>query len=305
MSTASILAVSWWCQATRAPWTWTPKVYLGVWLVMALILGSYGWTMRRRARSVGLDDRDKRAILWFVLGTLGLWLATDWPLGLLGSGYLLSIHTTLYLVYTMVAAPLMLIGIPPWMARSLLDKLRAWRVYRWCMKAWVAALVLNGALIFTHLPFIVDLFRTSQFGSFALDAVWLLSGVVGWLPVVSPFRGDRIQSPMWKCVYLFIAFGAFPMLPGAFITFSPLPLFSVYELAPRFGNWTPEEDQQLAGALMKVGNIPILWAVIGTIFVKTLLEQNRDERRLGEVDDEGHRVLVETSGISSPTGTIS
>jgi len=295
LSTASILAVSWWCQATRAPWTWTPKVYLGVWLVMALILGSYGWTMRRRARSVGLDDRDKRAILWFVLGTLGLWLATDWPLGLLGSGYLLSIHTTLYLVYTMVAAPLMLIGIPPWMARSLLDKLRAWRVYRWCMKAWVAALVLNGALIFTHLPFIVDLFRTSQFGSFALDAVWLLSGVVGWLPVVSPFRGDRIQSPMWKCVYLFIAFGAFPMLPGAFITFSPLPLFSVYELAPRFGNWTPEEDQQLAGALMKVGNIPILWAVIGTIFVKTLLEQNRDERRLGEVDDEGHKVPVEPS----------
>ena len=295
MTTVPVLAVSWWCQATRAPWTWTPKVYLGVWLVMALILGSYGWTMRRRARSVGLDDRDKRAILWFVLGTLGLWLATDWPLGLLGSGYLLSIHTTLYLVYTMVAAPLMLIGIPPWMARSLLDKLRAWRVYRWCMKAWVAALVLNGALIFTHLPFIVDLFRTSQFGSFALDAVWLLSGVVGWLPVVSPFRGDRIQSPMWKCVYLFIAFGAFPMLPGAFITFSPLPLFSVYELAPRFGNWTPEEDQQLAGALMKVGNIPILWAVIGTIFVKTLLEQNRDERRLGEVDDEGHKVPVEPS----------
>jgi len=295
VTTVPVLAVSWWCQATRAPWTWTPKVYLGVWLVMALILGSYGWTMRRRARSVGLDDRDKRAILWFVLGTLGLWLATDWPLGLLGSGYLLSIHTTLYLVYTMVAAPLMLIGIPPWMARSLLDKLRAWRVYRWCMKAWVAALVLNGALIFTHLPFIVDLFRTSQFGSFALDAVWLLSGVVGWLPVVSPFRGDRIQSPMWKCVYLFIAFGAFPMLPGAFITFSPLPLFSVYELAPRFGNWTPEEDQQLAGALMKVGNIPILWAVIGTIFVKTLLEQNRDERRLGEVDDEGHKVPVEPS----------
>jgi len=301
VTTVPVLAVSWWCQATRAPWTWTPKVYLGVWLVMALILGSYGWTMRRRARSVGLDDRDKRAILWFVLGTLGLWLATDWPLGLLGSGYLLSIHTTLYLVYTMVAAPLMLIGIPPWMARSLLDKLRAWRVYRWCMKAWVAALVLNGALIFTHLPFIVDLFRTSQFGSFALDAVWLLSGVVGWLPVVSPFRGDRIQSPMWKCVYLFIAFGAFPMLPGAFITFSPLPLFSVYELAPRFGNWTPEEDQQLAGALMKVGNIPILWAVIGTIFVKTLLEQNRDERRLGEVDDEGNRIVVEPSSSAPPT----
>jgi len=292
VSGVGVLAVSWWCQATRAPWTWTPRLYIGVWLMMALILGSYGWVMRTRAKSVGLDDRDKRAILWFVLGTLGLWLATDWPLGLLGSGYLLSIHTTLYLVYTMVAAPLMLIGIPPWMARSMLDRLHAWGAYRWMIKPWIAVLVLNGALIFTHLPFIVDPFRSSQFGSFVLDAIWLVSGVIGWLPVVSPFRGDRIQSPMWKCVYLFIAYGAFPMLPGAFITFSPLPLFRVYELAPRFGDWSPEDDQQLAGALMKVGNIPILWAVIGTIFVKTLLEQNRDERRLGEVDDKGHRVPI-------------
>ena len=121
MSGIDVLAVNWWCQATRAPWTWTPKLYVGVWLMMAVILGTYGWAMRRRARAVGLDARDKRAILWFVLGAMGLWLATDWPLGLLGSGYLLSIHTTLYLIYTMVAAPLMLIGIPGWMARGMLE----------------------------------------------------------------------------------------------------------------------------------------------------------------------------------------
>ncbi len=296
VSGVGVLAVNWWCQATRAPWDWTPKLYIGVWLMMAVILGTYGWAMRRRARAVGLDARDKRAILWFVLGTMGLWLATDWPLGLLGSGYLISIHTTLYLIYTMVAAPLMLIGIPGWMARGMLDKLRGWGVYRWMMKPWIAALVLNAALIFTHLPFIVDPFRSSQFGSFLLDAIWLLSGVVGWLPVASPFRGDRIQSPIWKCVYLFVAFGAFPMLPGAFITFSPLPLYRVYELAPRFGDWSPEEDQQLAGALMKVGNIPILWTVIAVVFMKSALQNNRDDRRLGEVDEQGNRVPLTPSG---------
>ncbi len=287
MRELQVLAVSWWCQSTRAPWTWTPRIYIGVWIVMALILGTYGLAMRKRAKTVGLDARDKRAITWFVLGTLSLWLATDWPLGLLGSGYLLSIHTTLYLIYTMVAAPLMLIGIPQWMARAMLDRLHGWGVYRWSVKPWIAAVVLNVALVFTHLPFIVDPFRSSQFGSFALDAIWLISGVVGWLPIVSPFRGDRIKAPIWKCVYLFIAFGAFPMLPGAFITFSPLPLYRVYELAPRFGDWTPEEDQQLAGALMKVGNIPILWTVIAAVFVKTSLAQNKDDLRIGYVDDEG------------------
>jgi putative membrane protein len=293
-----VLAVSWWCQSTKAPWTWTPKIYIGVWIVMAVILGTYGLAMRKRAKAVGLDARDKRAILWFVLGTMSLWLATDWPLGLLGSGYLLSIHTTLYLIYTMIAAPLMLIGIPQWMARAMLDRLHGWGVYRWSVKPWIAAIVLNAALVFTHLPFVVDPFRATQLGTFVLDAMWLFSGVIGWLPIVSPFRGDRIKAPIWKCVYLFIAFGAFPMLPGAFITFSPLPLYRVYELAPRFGDWSPEDDQQLAGALMKVGNIPILWTVIAVVFMKSLLTQNQVDRQNSYVDDDGNPL---SAGPTPPT----
>ena len=135
MSDASVLAVSWWCQSTTAPWTLDPQALHRRVGDDAVILGTYGWAMRRHARAEGLDARDKRAILWFVLGALALWLATDWPLGLLGSGYLLSIHTTLYLIYTMVAAPLMLIGIPPWMARKMLDQLHGWGAYRWMHEA--------------------------------------------------------------------------------------------------------------------------------------------------------------------------
>ncbi len=290
--TDRVLAVSWWCQSTTAPWTWTPKAYVGVWAMVAVLLGTYGVAMRRRARTEGLTSRDKRAILWFVLGTLALWVASDWPLGLLGSGYLLSVHTTLYLIYTMVAAPLMVIGIPDWMARRMIDRVRGWGAYRLSTRPWFAVLLLNGVLVFTHIPPVVDAFRASQIGSFALDAMWLVSGMVGWLPIVSPFRGDRVQSPVWKCVYLFVAFGLFPMLPGAFITFSPVPLYRVYELAPRFGDWTPEDDQQLAGALMKVGNVPILWSVIAAVFIKSALEQSRSEQRVGLVDDDGNPVAA-------------
>ena len=301
MTDAAVLAVNWWCQTTQSPWTWTPKIYVGVWIVMAVLLGTYGLAMRRRARTEGLTARDKRAILWFVLGALALWLATDWPLGLLGSGYLLSIHTALYIIYTMAAAPLMLLGIPDWMARRLLGRVRGWSAYRWLVKPWVAAVLLNLALVFTHIPYVVNTFRASQAGSFALDAIWLASGFVGWLPIITPFRGDRVQSPVWKCVYLFVAFGAFPMLPGALITFAAVPLYRVYELAPRFGSWTPEEDQQLAGALMKVGNIPVLWSVICAVFVKSALQQQRDDRRLIQVDETGQRVPVTPPSAAAST----
>ena len=305
MTDVPVLAVSWWCQSTKAPWTWTPKLYLGVWLMVAVLLGTYLWAMRNRARTEGLTARDKRAILWYVLGTLALWAASDWPLGTLGAGYLLSIHTVLYLVYTMVAAPLMLLGIPSWMARRMLDRLHGWGAYRWSIKPWMAVVVLNGVLVFTHLPPVVDLFRASQVGSFGLDFLWLVSGVVGWLPIITPFRGDRVQSPIWQCVYLFVAFGAFPMLPGAFITFSPLPLYRVYELAPRFGDWTAIDDQQLAGALMKVGNIPILWTVIAAIFIKTALGQARDERDRAEAEDARRIGELDDATSRPPTATVS
>lgn len=55
------------------------------------------------------------------------------------------------------------------------------------------------------------------------------------------------------------------MVPGGFLTFADFPLYRLYELAPRVGSLTALGDQQLAGALMKVGNIPLIWPVIVTM----------------------------------------
>lgn len=285
MTSTTLFGITWWCQSTQIPWDWTPRYYPGVWILLALFLVPYIVAVRHRSRTIGLDATDKRALLWYVLGLLAMWSASDWPLGTLGAGYLLSVHTVLYLVYTMIAAPLMLLGLRPWMVKAFLDRLHGWSVYRQIRKPWVAAVVLNFILVLTHIPFLVDTLRISQVGSFVLDALWLISGVCGWMPVISPFRADRIRSAVWQCVYLFIAFGAFPMLPGAFITFAGVPLYRVYDLAPRFEGWTPLEDQQLAGAIMKVGNIPILWAVIGVIFMRTALSSLRRDSTETSVTD--------------------
>ena len=103
----------------------------------------------------------------------------------------------------------------------------------------MAALQINLVLVITHLPPVVDTLRANQAGSFLLDAAWMVSAVVAWLPVASPLTEDRIRSPMLTCAYLFLAFQVFPMLPGSMITFSTLPVYRVYELAPRIGAWTP------------------------------------------------------------------
>ncbi len=112
-----------------------------------------------------------------------------------------------------------------------------------------------------------DALRASQVGSFVLDGLWLLSGVVLWLPVCGALGELRPGYPV-RAVLLFVGAGVVPMIPGGFLTFSDHPLYGVYELAPRVGGFDATIDQQLAGVLMKIGNLPLLWPVIGLLFAR-------------------------------------
>lgn len=42
----------------------------------------------------------------------------------------------------------------------------------------------------------------------------------------------------------------------------------MYELAPRVAGFDATADQQLAGVLMKVGSVPLIWPVIGVLFAR-------------------------------------
>jgi putative membrane protein len=153
------------------------------------------------------------------------------------------------------------------MMRLMLSRLRAYRLVRQLAKPLVAGLLFNLVLAVTHAPPTVDNLRTNQAGSFALDVLWLLSALLLWLPVCGPLDEVKPSYPV-RGVYLFLAAGLIPMVPGGFLTFSSTPLYAVYELAPRIGGFEALDDQQAAGAIMKIGNLPLLWPVLFGIFVR-------------------------------------
>jgi len=261
--------VTWWCSASKEPWSWAFRAYPGIWIFTALLLVGYLLAFRRSPSAAGSEAAasDKRKRWAFLGGWALLWLSTDWPLGTLGSGYLATAHMTQYVLYTMAAAPLLMVGIPEWMARRALSKLRAYRTVTLVAKPLVAGIVFNVILVVTHAPITVDNLRTNQFGSFALDVAWLLSGLVLWLPVCGPLDELKPSLPA-RGVYLFLAAGLVPMVPGGFLTFSATPLYRVYELAPRVNGFEALDDQQTAGAIMKIGNLPLLWPVLAGIFIR-------------------------------------
>lgn len=269
----------WWCSAIVEKWTWVPRPYLGVWLLCGALVVGYVIARRRHTRNaVGasaaepLSDQEatraRRRPWQFAAGIFFLWLASDWPVGTLGASYLASVHMTQYMLYTLAAAPLLMLGTPEWMARGIIGSLHLGGLHRVVARPVVAAIISNVILIGTHAPITVDTLRATQPGSFALDMIWLLSGFILWTPIISPLPEARAATAGVKLVYLFAAAGLMPMIPGGFLTFSDQPLYRTYELAPRLAGIEALNDQQVAGVLMKIGNLPVIWATITVIWLR-------------------------------------
>lgn len=262
--------MTWWCAARDVAWTWTWQAYPGVWLfVLAIGLGFAG-LVRRLAQQY--SPAGERAITpgqvgWFVVGLAVLWLATDWPVGALGAGYLLSVHTAQWILYTLVVPPFLLLGIPEWLPLAAGAGTRLGRFLRLLARPVVALIIADAILLATHLPPVVDGFRRTQFGSFAVDLAWLVGGLAMWWPVLAPNPAISRVSYPWKIGYLFLC-TLVPIVPAAFLTYSDFPVYALYELAPRVYDISAIADQQAAGLLMKAVADPIIWLAMAIVFFK-------------------------------------
>ncbi|WP_370328470.1 cytochrome c oxidase assembly protein [Euzebya sp.] len=272
------MTVSWWCSGSAGqPWTWTYRPLIGVWLLASAVIGLRELAWRRWAPDGAV--RSGRQDAAFFGAVLGLVAVSEWPLGPLGAGYLLSVGMLRYLVYTLLVAPLLIIGTPQWMWRRLLTTnswvLRATRlVTRWPFALAIA----NVVLVVTHLPPVVDTLKVWQAGSFGLDMLWLLGGLIMWWPVIGKLEEiPRLGDPARE-VFLF-GQSIVPTVPASFLTFATLPLFGLYELAPPV--WLGYDivaDQRIAGLTMKIGGGIVLWIIIATLFLRWATRQERIDR---------------------------
>jgi cytochrome c oxidase assembly factor CtaG len=264
--------VAWWCSGTPGQvWTWRYTPFLGVWVVVAVLIGGYVRAHRRAGRT--LDPT--RARRW-IAGVAAIAIVSEWPIGALGAGYLATLGIVRYVGITFVAAPLLIAGVPTWLLDRWLPHGSArWAAVRWLTRWPVALLIFNAVLFGTHLPGTIDSLKVYQLGSFAVDAAHLFAALVWWFPAMrrEPERG-AIREPV-RAFYLF-ASSVLMFVPATFLAFSPLPLYGLYELAPPLWlGFDPLRDQQLAGVLMNVFGGFVLWTVIGIGFMRWAKAEER------------------------------
>lgn len=265
-------------------WPFDPTVYAG------LAIFSLDYVLLARGRGI----RARHGI-WFALGVLTLWVALETPIDTLGDHYLMSVHMVQHVLLLFVAPPLLLLGLTPKMAATLL------RIppLRWLTRPWPAQIVAGAVLIAWHLPPLYDATLRSETVHILEHVTFIATGLLWWWPALratSSVSGVTLGEG-WKLVYLFA--GTLPQDAVALpLMFSRVTFYAFYDTAPRLVSWlTPSIDQDIAGAVMMLAaKVGVLVAMLVIFFRWAAREQAAD--RLGVSADQaaGRPVQPVSSG---------
>jgi len=213
-------------------------------------------------RAAGERIRPARAGA-FVGALVTLLVALNGPVHDLAESALFSAHMVQHLLLTLVMPPLLLIGMPAFMADALLAPLLARSASRSALRTLtrpVLALGIYAVVLFVwHLPGPYDAALRSHAVHIAEHACLVAAALVAWWPVASPSRHLPPLPYAARILYLFV-FGIPMTIVAALITGAEQSLYTFYTTAPRVSALTPLTDQRLGGVLMWVpaGLVPLL-----------------------------------------------
>ena len=252
-------------------WAWQP--HPDAWLLATLLLGGYVYALSAWGPRLAHGRRPAtlRQRASFIAGVVLLWLAADWPIDQL-SEYLFGVHMVQHLVFSFLAAPLLILGLPTWLLRKLLAPPAVAAVFRAATKPLGALLIFNFWAAAYHWPLLVNLSVTNEWFHLLVHVLWVVAGLIMWWPVLSPLpEFPHLPDPL-RMGYLF-GQSILPTVPASFLTFAEAPLYEAYARAPRVLGLDAVTDQQIAGLTMKIGGGLFLWAVIMALFFRWSHEQ--------------------------------
>jgi putative membrane protein len=258
------------------PWRFeaNPEVYL----LVVFLIGAYVYAIRvigPRAVAVG-ETVMTRTNLWCFGGAMALlFAASTWPIHQIAEDYLYSAHMLQHMMLSYFMPPLVLLATPTWLLRLLVGTGRTWRVVQFMTKPVVAAVVFNVMVMVTHIPPVVNASVQNAPLHYALHLALVLTAVLMWMLVVGPFHELRISDAA-KPIYLFLQ-SVVPTVPAGWLTFAEGVVYKHYNQPVRVWSISPTDDQQLAGAIMKIGGSVFLWTLVVFYFFKRFATTWKDD----------------------------
>lgn len=288
---------------------WSP-VFLAVMLLISagyfVLIGPLGekWASGKKV-PIG------RKVL-FLAGMLLLYLAQGGPIELLGH-MMFSFHMVSMAFSYLLAPPLLMLGIPTWVWRFIVQALgrsplRGLKVFA---KPVVAAVLFNGLFSFYHIPLVHD-YVMLHFGIHRLYYVILfIASVLMWWTLVNPLPEKAGVQGLKKMGFIFlnmvlltpacglIIFAGEPLYatysdPGVWaramgycVSGDPSILLSQFGGPQFFGYLEPKVDQQIGGIMMKFIQELIFASMLAYVFFQWYKQENRED-----AEDEGNGITT-------------
>src|SRR2546428_11892604 len=133
-----------------------------VWLLVVVLGGAYLWALSRwRPAPMPGSEHDepavtRRQITWYTLGVVAIWVASDWPIHDIAERYLFSVHMFQHMLISLVAPPLLLLGMPAWLLRRVVAPRPLHLVVPNLARPLFAPLIFNAGIVITPLPLVMN-----------------------------------------------------------------------------------------------------------------------------------------------------
>jgi len=247
-------------------WPFDPTVYAG----LLVLLFGHAWLAR------GASDARRQHTVYFLAGLFTVWLALETPIDTISDRYLDSVHMLQHVLLAFVAPPLMLLGLSPAMAGSVL-RIPGLRSITEPIPAQVIAAVV---MIAWHLPPLYDATLYNEELHVLEHLMFIGSGLVLYWPIVqaTAIHAKWRMSPGAKLVYMLLA--TLPQDGVALVLiFSRVPFYDFYTHAPRLiEGFTALIDQTIAGAVLMIFGKVTLGIAAGVVFFRWFSAEHRSDR---------------------------
>ena len=260
------------------------SVYPDVFTVMAALAIGYWYLVRRVGPARG-GVTTRRQMIWWYAGVLTMFVFAEWPIHPLAEHYSYAVHMLEHEVFVFAAAPMLLLGIPPWLMRWAVVERPWYRAVRALTRPVPAGVVYTVVLLVGHWPAVVNETTHNEPFHFFAHAVLLASGLVFWMPLINRMpEFSRISRP-GKILYLFVT--SIPAtLPTIMLIFSTHILYSAYAGGPQYLGWSNKADQEMAGAIMGTFVSFDIWVLVAYHFFAWYGEERRLEGTVEGLPDD-------------------
>ncbi|UHA75005.1 cytochrome c oxidase assembly factor CtaG [Paenibacillus sp. 481] len=275
---------------------WSPLLLLSAVLVIILYLGLTGIY---RNQFIGSAPVPLKRKIMFIIGILLLYLAQGGPIYMM-SHMMFTFHMILMSITYIIVPPLLLLGIPGWLWRFLLE--RAWlKKLLPLTHPILCAVMFNAFFSIYHVPDVHDFLMTNYAAHISYYVLLFVTALLMWWPVVNPVQAWTQIADVKKMGYIFLN-GVLITPACALIIFASDPLYATYSdkdawieamgycitgdpavvLAsfdgPQFFNWfNVVEDQQLGGIIMKLVQEIVYGLILAYVFKQWFTREGKDD----------------------------